>query len=129
MRTIPPERRSAATSSSCALVGAPPIAQRFTFCTIEQLARVHDCGRRNFLAAEHPGNFSHAFFSVIETADARARMSAGIFFPNEEVRRREAGDLRQMGDADDLIARSELLQFSPDDFRHPPADPRIDLVK
>ena len=45
------------------------------------------------------------------------------------MRRREAGDLRQMGDADDLIARSELLQFSPDDFRHPPADPRIDLVK
>src|SRR5437667_7791056 len=126
---MPPARRSAATSSSCASVGAPPIAQRFTFCTIEQLARVHDCGRRNFLAAEHSRNFRHTLFSIIETADARARMPAGIFFPNEEVRRREAGDLRQMRDADDLIARGELLKLSPDDFRHPPANPGIDLVK
>src|SRR2546428_972283 len=97
MRTMPPERRSAATSSICDLVSAPAIVQCFTFRTTEQLSRVHHGRLRDFLAAEHAGDLRHALFGIVETADSRACVSAGILFPYKKMRGSKAGDLRQMG--------------------------------
>src|SRR6266566_4842433 len=104
MSTTPPARRSCATSSICASDGAPAIAHRFTFRTFEQLTRVRDGRCCDLFAAKHPGDLFDALLGVVEAANARPCMFAGVFLPDEEVGRREAGDLRKMGDADDLIA-------------------------
>src|SRR5207253_3449823 len=81
------------------------------------------------LAAEHPRQLLHAFLVVVEPADARARVAAGVFLPDDEVRRGEAGDLRQVGDADDLVPRRELLELPPDDLGDAAADAGVDLVE
>src|SRR5204862_3814099 len=99
----PPPRSSCATSPVCASDGAPAIAHRFTFRTFEQLARVRDGRCCDRFAAEHAGDLFDALLGVVEAANARPRVFTAVFLPDEEVCRREAGDLRQMGDADDLI--------------------------
>src|SRR5438067_13925933 len=100
----PPPRSSCATSPVCASDGAPAIAHRFTFGTFEQLARVRDGRCCDLFAAEHAGDLFDALLGVIEASNARARLCGGVFLPHEEVRRGEAGNLRKMGDANDLIA-------------------------
>lgn len=90
---------------------------------------MHDGRSGDLLASQHPGNLRHPLLGIIQAADTRERMAAGIFFPHKKMRRGEAGDLRKMRDADDLIARGELLQLSTDDLRHPPTDACVDLVK
>src|SRR6202040_1068214 len=127
--TTPPAMRSSAISRICCSVGASPISQRFTFRTFEQLARVRDCGSGDLLAAQHPGNLLHPLLGTIEPADARARVAAGILLPHEKMRGGEAGDLWKVRDADDLIARRELLQLSADDFGDAAADAGVDLVE
>src|SRR5260370_3633550 len=128
-RTVTPERKSDAISSSCDSVGAPAICHRFTFRSTQQLSCVRDRRRLNFLAAQHARDLRHALLGIIESPDARARMAAGVLFPDEEVRRREARDLWKMRDADDLVSGCQLLQLSADDLRHPPATAGVDLVE
>src|SRR6266849_1516858 len=128
-RTIPPDRSSAAISSSCASVGAPATCHRFTFRPTQQLARVHDRGRRDLFSPQHSRDLLDPFLALVETTNASARVTAGIFFPNEKVRRCEARDLWEMRHADDLIDGRKLLQLAADDLRHPPSDAGIDLIE
>src|SRR5688500_3335854 len=88
-----------------------------------------ECGGSDFLACEHARDLGDALVARIEPANARPRVTAGVFFPYVEVRRTEARDLGEMCHANDLIAYGELLQLSPDDLRDAAADAGVDLVE
>ncbi len=89
-----------------------------------------DDGRlRDLFPAEHAGDLRNPLLGIVEPPDSRARVPAGVLFPDEEVRGGEAGDLRQMRDTNDLIAGGELLKLAADHFGHAPADAGVNLVK
>src|SRR5207253_1065103 len=66
----------------------------FAARAIEQLARVNDGRVGDFFSAEHAGDLGDAFFAVIQSPHACPRVPLRVFFPYEEVRCGEAGDLR-----------------------------------
>src|SRR4051812_27152502 len=68
---------------------------RFSLRLLEQLLRMDNGAGRDRLTAEHPRDLGNAFLVLVETADTRTRVSAGVFFPDVEMRRAEAGDLRK----------------------------------
>src|SRR5712691_548483 len=123
-------RRAAAASArrrraSASRAGpGPRLARAF-----EQLACVEDGGRGDLLTAEHSRQLGDALLVLVEPADARARLAAGVLFPNEEVNVRAAGDLRQVRHADDLIALRELLQFLSDNLGPSPTDTRVNFIE
>src|SRR5436853_7620997 len=105
---MPAPRSNPATSSISAPAGAAPIRHcrmRPLSRPFQQLARVRDRRRGDLLAAEHAGDLTDARLIVFELPDARPRLPAAVLFPNVKVCGSEAGDLRQMRHADDLIAR------------------------
>src|SRR5436305_336059 len=109
---MPPPRNNAATSSISAPAGAAPIRHcrmRPLSRPFQQLSRVRNRRRRDLFAAEHAGDLADARLVVLELPDACPGLSAAVLFPDVEMGGAEAGDLRQMRDADDLIARREIL--------------------
>src|SRR5215471_16165944 len=64
-----------------------------------------------------------------EWADGSHRTSRDDLLLDEEVHIAAAGDLRQVGDAEDLTGFRQGLQLTADDLGHPAANASIDLVK
>src|SRR5205085_4057177 len=117
--------RSTASYQTASDANLPRLSARL----LEQLFRVDDRAGGDRFAAEHARDLGDALVVLVEPADARTRVAGGVFFPDVEMRRAEAGDLRQVRDADDLIPGGELLQFAADDFRNAAADAGVDLIE
>src|SRR4051794_34475448 len=84
-------------------------------------------GRDELLAAEHSRQLVAAL-RLVEGLDSRVRRVAGHFL-DPEVAFRDARDLGQVRDRDDLCALGEPLQRLPDRMRRAAADARVDLVE
>src|SRR5207237_1610556 len=113
-RASPGVYRSTASYQTASDANLPRLSARL----LQQLFRVDDRAGGDRFAAEHARDLGDAFVVLVEAADARTRVAGGVFFPDVEMRRAEAGDLRQGRDADDLIAGCELLQIAADHFRN-----------
>ena len=84
--------------------------------------------RRNFFPAEHSGDLVDTFF-ITELFNAGCRPPRTNLFAYPEVMTAELGDLRQVGNADDLVDCRYLSQFFSYDRRNLTADACIHLVK
>ena len=106
-RATPPRHASARSSSSRALarVAAPPA-----------------------LAAEHLGELDDAALAV-EVLDLGDGPAVALALGDPVVGVGMGRDLRQVGDAQHLVATREGPQAAPDRVGAPPADPGVDLVE
>ena len=95
---------------------------------VEQLPGVLEAGRRAGVAAHHPGELLQPFL-VVEDRDVARCHDAVVALADDEVPVGERGDLRQVGDDDDLSVPGQGGQPGPDVHGRPPADPGVHLVE
>lgn len=94
----------------------------------EQFARVFARNGGQGRAAEHPCNFLDPFFRG-EACDLRKSPFAGNVFLHGEVSMAARGDLREVGNAEDLSGLSERCQFFADDASDFAADVGVDFIE
>src|SRR3972149_3594743 len=77
---------------------------------------------------EHPGDLVDSRLRV-ETRDAGLAPALALYLINAVVGGREARDLREVGDADDLVDSGEILELFPDRVGDAAPDAGIHLVE
>src|SRR5688572_6483013 len=94
----------------------------------DQLLGVAARGGVGRLGAEHPAQLGHYAVALerLEGREGGVRLG-GLLDP--EVARGQGGDLRQVGDAEDLAGVAERPEPLPDGPRRLPADAGVDLVE
>ncbi len=85
-------------------------------------------GVSDFGAGKHAGHFVGAG-AIVEDADLRLGAAVILALFDDEVLIGEGGDLRQVGDAEDLLAAGESLEFLADGFGGAAADADVDFVE
>ncbi len=83
---------------------------------------------RNFDTAKHPREFLDAFFFAQDNHSGSGCLAIGDLAYSKMLAG-EAGNLRQVSDAQNLAFRAKLLQPAPNHFRNTPANPAVDLIK
>ncbi len=81
-----------------------------------------------FGAAQHAGDFVGAG-AVVEDADAGLRAAVLLALFDGEMLIGEGGDLRQVGDAEDLLRAAEGFELLADGFGGAAADADVDFVE
>src|SRR5688500_10461602 len=94
----------------------------------EQIARPGTDAGRDRLPSHHTGHFGLPGL-VVEPLDARHGAAVGGLLRHAVVLVTERGNLRQVGDAEDLAAGREGVQPGADDVRDCPADAGVDFVE
>ena len=79
-------------------------------------------------AAEHTRDLFGAI-TGFQNRDAAASRTAPLFFFDREMTIGERRDLRQVGDAQNLVKARELFHFAADHLRDCAADSRVHLVE
>ena len=87
-----------------------------------------EAGFGDLCAGDHAGDFVGAG-AVVEKADFGFGAAVGLALVDEEVLVGEGGDLRQVGDAENLLAAAEGFEFLADSFRGAAADTDVDFVE
>src|SRR5688572_6494132 len=98
------------------------------FGAVEELARAGQGRRSASLATEHLCEL-HDPALTVEAFDLRDRPAVTLPLGDPVVSVGMSGDLREVRDAQHLVAPSERPQVAPDRVGAPTADPRIDLVE
>ena len=89
-------------------------------------------GGGNVFAGDHFGEFVEAGFTVHDGDGGNGFAGgggAGGLFADGEVAVGEGGDLREVGDAEDLVEGGEGAEFFADDGAHAAADVGVDFVE
>src|SRR6476659_6769700 len=95
---------------------------------VEELARAGQGRGTARVATEHLGELDDAAFAV-EMLDLRDRPAVALAFGDPVMSVRVGRDLRQMRDAQDLVASGQRPQVAPDRVGAAAADPRVDLIE
>jgi hypothetical protein len=95
---------------------------------LHQLAGVRKRRVGGFEAGHHSGQFGGSI-SLRNWYDAAGRDLSVAGLDHHVVPIRESGNLRQVGDHDDLSVARQARQPSTDLHRHPAADPGVNLVE
>src|SRR2546423_7383608 len=136
-RTARPWRarpRSPSTSASKWATASPAIlsrrAPRSRPSTVrpKHLLRMSPRSLCELSSAQHPCDFFGALVSG-HLADAGACASAGFFFLDDVMMITEGGDLRQVGDAQDLVGAGQGFQLFPDGLSGAASDSGIDFIE
>src|SRR5881394_1193917 len=96
--------------------------------SLEQLAGVAVGALVGALAAEHAANLFNHILAVEALYAGRRALTAQVLL-DAEVGRGERGDLRKVGDAEDLAALAESAQSLADDAGGLATNPGVDLVE
>lgn len=94
----------------------------------DHLCGVLEAGFGDLCAGDHAGDFVGAG-AVVEEADFGFGAAVGFALVDEEVLVGESGDLRQVGDTENLLAAAEGFELLADGFGGAPADAYVDLIK
>ena len=87
-----------------------------------------EAGFGDFGAGDHAGDFVGAG-AVVEEADLHLGAAAGLALFDDKVLIGEGGDLRQVGDAEDLLALAEGFELLADGFGGAASDTDVDFVE
>ncbi len=94
----------------------------------DHLRGVLQAGVGDFGAAEHAGDFVGAG-AVVEDADAGLRAAVLLALFDGEMLIGEGGDLRQVGDAEDLLGAAKGLELLADGLGGAASDADVDFVE
>ena len=94
----------------------------------DHLGGVLQAGVGNLCAGEHACDFVGAG-AVVEDADPRLRAAVFLALLDSEMLIGESGNLRQVGNAEDLLRAGEGLELLADGFGGAAADADVDFVE
>ena len=94
----------------------------------DHLSGVLQAGVSNFGAGEHARDFVGAG-AIVEDANAGLRAAVLLALFDCEVLIGEGGDLREVGDAQNLLGAGERLELLADSFGGAASDADVDLIE
>ena len=94
----------------------------------DHLGGVLEASVGHFCAGQHAGDFVGAG-TVVEDADAGLRAAVLLAFFDGEMLVGEGGDLREVGNAEDLLGAGESFELLADGFSRAASDADVDLVE